>query len=482
MLASAVASAVAAALALPLTGGAAPAVADSAQGAAAPSYAAGRSHPVEDSYYPAKGDPRVDALHYKLDLDWRRKSRTLRGVAVIRFRATRTADRFTLDLAHPMRVRSVRLDGHRAAHAHPGKNLVVREHVRKGSRHTLRVVYAGTPKPVRGPASRPDIAHVGMRVTKGGQLWTMQEPFGAYTWYPAHDQPSDKALYDLRVSVPGAWVGVSNGELVSRTRRGGRTVTRWHSAHPMASYLVTLAVGPYRMATQTGPHGVPLTYWVPRGRPGLLRALRTTPQALRWLEKRLGRYPFERAGVLVTPSSSSAMETQTLVTFGAGNYRYGTRDVRRTVVHELAHQWYGDTVTPRDWRDVWMNEGMATYQDTRWAVAQGWTTWRHWQRQWKRDDQLWRDIYGPPGRYRHHEFGAINVYYCTALMWDRLRKRVGTAQFDDLVRGWIRTHHDTNQSRASLERWWERRSGEELSAFFDRWLNHRRSPARAHRG
>lgn len=467
------------ALALPLSGPVAgsPASAATASAARAP-YSAGLSHPVEDSYYPAKGDPGIDALHYGLDLDWRRKARTLRGVATIVFRATRTDDRFQLDLADPMRVRSVRLDGRPAAHTHRGKTLVVDEPVRRGSRHRLRVVYRGTPEPARGPASRADIAHLGMRVTDRGELWTMQEPFGAFTWYPVNDQPSDKALYDVRVSAPGRWVGVSNGRLTSRRHRDGRTVTRWTNAHPMASYLVTLAVGPYRRYTQTGPHGLPLTYWVPRDRPAMVTTLRRTPAALRWLEKRLGRYPFDRAGVLVTPGSGSAMETQTLITFGAGNFRYGRRNVRQTVVHEMAHQWYGDTVTPTDWRDLWMNEGMATYQDTRWAVAQGWTTWRHWQRSWKRDDQLWRDLYGPPGAYHRHEFGSLNVYYCTALMWDRLRQRVGTREFNRAVRAWVGQHHDTNQSRQSLERWWERRTGAELSRFFDRWLTARRSPAR----
>jgi aminopeptidase N len=239
---------------------------------------------------------------------------------------------------------------------------------------------------------------------------------------------------------------------------------------------MTLAVGPYRLHRQTGPHGLPLTYWVPRSRPELLKPLLRTPAAMRWLEQRLGRYPFDRAGVVVTPSDS-AMETQTLVTFGAKNYRYGNRYVRQTVVHEMAHQWYGDTVTPRDWRDLWMNEGMATYQDTRWAVDQGWTTWRHWQRQWTRDDKLWRDIYGPPGAYHRHEFGSINVYYCTALMWDRLRTKVGTAQFNRLVRAWPLRHRDTNQSRANMVHWFEKRTGRELSGFFHKWLTSKKSPA-----
>ena len=461
-----VAALVALALTVPLAGSA----------AAAPSYDKGLSSPVEDSYYPAKGDPGVDALHYDLDLTWLKKARQLRGVAKVRFRATGDDTRFQLDLSGAMNVRSVKVDGIPMPFSHRGKTLFVERPVVEDVRYTARIVYRGTPQPARGPASRSDIARVGMRVTPGGQLWTMQEPYGAFTWYPSNDQPSDKAMYDVRVSAPGSWVGVSNGRMADRRTTHGRTVTQWTNRHPMASYLMTLAVGPYRRYHQTGPHGLPMSYWVPRHRPKLVTPLKRTPAAMRWLEKRLGRYPFDRVGIVVTPSDS-AMETQTLITFGVKNYSYGNRDVRQTVVHELAHQWYGDTVTPRDWRDLWMNEGMATYQDTRWAAQQGWAKWRHWQRQWKRDDQLWRDIYGAPGDYHNRQFGSINVYYCTALMWDRLRLRIGTAKFNRLVRAWPQTHRDTNQSRASLVRWFEDGSGEELSGFFRKWLMSKRSPA-----
>lgn len=434
------------------------------------------SDPVEDSYYPSKGDPGIDVLHYDLDLDWRKGTRVLRGVAEVSFRATENADSVQLDLSSRLNVQRVSVDGTSVDHTHDGNHLVITAPVAGTSRHTARVVYRGTPGPARGPASRSDVAKVGMRVTKGGELWTMQEPFGAFTWYPANDQPSDKAYYDVRVSAPGSWVGVSNGRLVSRSKRDGRTVTRWTTDNPMSSYLATLAVGPYRRVASTGPGNLPISYWVPRNRPGLLKPLRKTPAAMRWLVSKLGPYPFDTLGIVVTPSAS-AMETQTMVTFGRGLYRYGNRYVRQTMVHELAHQWYGDTVTPTDWRDLWMNEGMATYLDTRWAVDQGWTRWRAWQRHWAAGDQHWRDTYGPPGDYEHGEFASINVYYSTALMWDRLRQKVGTARFNRLVKAWPQQHRDSNQDRRSLINWFERRSGRELSRFFNTWLNSPDSPA-----
>ena len=443
-------------------------------------YEAGLSTPREDSYYPGKGDPGIDTLHYDLDLTWFKKARELRGMAEIAFRATAADSRFQLDLAGAMHVRQgqVSVDGIAVPFTHTGKTLFVRSPVAANSRHTVRIEYRGTPRPAKGPASRSDVARAGMRVTEDGQLWTMQEPFGAFTWYPSNDQPSDKAFYDVKVDVPGTWVGVSNGRMTHRSTVNDRTVTEWTNAHPMSSYLMTIGVGPYKRYHQTGPHGLPMNYWVPRNRPELVKPLLRTPAAMRWLEKRLGPYPFDRVGVIVTPSGS-AMETQTLVTFGVKNYLYGVREVRKTIVHELAHQWYGDTVTPNDWRDLWMNEGMATYQDTLWAAAQGWTTWRRWQRQWAQDDQLWRDIYGPPGDYLPGQFASINVYYCTALMWDRLRLKIGTATFNRLVRAWpqANAHRDSNQSRATIIAWFEKRTDRELSPFFSKWLNSQKSPA-----
>lgn len=440
--------------------------------------AAGLSAPSEDSYYPDKGDPGIDTLHYDLDLTWLKKARRLRGIAEIEFRATEADSQFQLDLAGPMHVRGVTVDNRAVSFTHSGKTLYVRSPVATNSRHTVAIKYRGTPRTAKGPASRSDIARVGMRVTEKGQLWTMQQPFGAFTWYPVNDHPSDKALYDVKLNVPGNWVGVSNGRMSHRGTVNGRTITEWTNVHPMSSYLMTIGVGPYKRYHQTGPHGLPMNYWVPRNRPELVKPLLRTPAAIRWLENRLGPYPFDRVGVLVTPSGS-AMETQTMVTFGAKNYSYGVRYVRQTIVHELAHQWYGDSVTPRDWRDLWMNEGMATYQDTRWAVAQGWTTWQRWQRQWARDDQLWRDIYGPPGDYDRNQFASVNVYYCTALMWDRLRIKLGTTTFNRLARAWPQAaaHRDSNQSRATIIAWFERRTGRELSPFFHKWLNSQKSPS-----
>jgi aminopeptidase N len=394
-----------------------------------------------DSYYPSVGSPTVDVQSYALDLRWQPTTRTLDGVARLRLVPTQDGS-FRLDLSDRLRVATLTVRDARSATAlrttytRAGNGLTVSgADLLAGTTYTVTVDYRGRPGPAKAPSSRQDMAGLGWHTTPTGQVWAMQEPYGAFTWYPVNDQPSDKATYDVRLDVPRKWVGVSNGRMVSRMLSHGRTVTRFTSRDPMASYLATVAIGPYDRYTQTGPHGLPLTYWIPRDKPRYLAALKATPATLRWLESRLGPYPFDRAGIVVTPSGS-AMETQTMITFGAENYRFGNRNVQQTVAHELAHAWYGDTVTPDDWSDLWMNEGMAMYVEAAYSVARGWHSAAYWDREFSRSDALWRQLYGPPGDYRRDQFAQINVYYCTARMWGRLRQEVGAAQFDELVRRW----------------------------------------------
>jgi aminopeptidase N len=425
-----------------------------------------------DSYYADHADPRIDVLSYDLDLHWAPSNRQLTGTATLRLRAVETSPEFRLGLADSMSVSSVTVDGLTATTRRDSGNLVVESPIQSGSTYTVTIEYAGTPQPVSAPSSRVDVPNVGWHTTRSGGAWTMQEPFGAYTWYPVNDMPADKAMYTVRLDVPDNLIGISNGQMTSRRTVGTRQVTTFTNQHPMAPYLSTVAIGDYRKYTQTGPHGVPLTYWYPAGRSDLLAPLKSVPSELSWLEKRLGTYPFASLGVVLVPSQSSA-ETQTMLTLGTGNYRYGNRDVREQLLHQLVHSWYGDAVTPSDWRDLWMNEGMAEHLQAAYSVAQGWKPAKHWSREFNRNDPYWREIYGPPGAYAKGQFGQTNVTYCTARMLDRLRHRLGATAFDSAMKAWPKdaSFRYGNADRGDYVRWLENRTGKELSAFFDTELD-----------
>ena len=451
-----------------------------ALGAAVPAHAAGDrsaavSTPREDPYYPAKGDPGVDALHYGLRLHWNAATRVLTGVATVRFRATADQSTIQLDLGRTLAVRRVRLDGRRASFSHRGKNLVVDTGpLAADSRHTVVVSYRGTPKPVPAPSTRSDVERVGWTTTARGEVWTMQEPFGAFTWYPVNDHPSDKAFYDVRVSAPRGMVGIFNGRLTERRTAGRRTVTRWHLDSPAASYLTTVAIGDYVRYRDRGPRDLPITYWLPRRDQRALPELRRTPALIRWLEARLGPYPFDRIGAVVVPNRS-AMETQTLVTMGS-RLIADRRDFRAVLVHEYAHQWYGDTVTPDSWPDLWMNEAFATYLQFRWEVSRGWTTMEEVRELLTDLDPDLRLEDGPPGAYDRDEFADLCVYYCGALMLDRLRDLLGADVFDQVLRDWPQQHRDANVDRSDYIAWVDEQTGRDVGPFLTEWLTSPTTP------
>ncbi len=429
------------------------------------------STPVEDSVYPDIGDSGVDALHYGLDLAWQPTKRRLDGTATISLRATGDADHLQLDLGPRLKPRSVTLDGAEVPFEHPGKNLVVGAPVTADQEYELVVTYRGRPGPVPAPTRRGDFTTVGLTVTNSGGLWTMQEPYGAFSWYPVNDQPADKALYDFTITTDAPYTGVANGELVSTDTKDGRTTTQWHLDSPASSYLTTLAIGDYQHSNGRTSSGLTVDYWYSRGAPKILKSLRRAPRAIDWLEQKLGPYPFSTLGLVVTPSQS-AMETQTMVTLGTSDYVLS----EPVIMHEIAHQWYGDLVSPSDWRDVWLNEGMTMYLQGRYEADTNGIPVAEQLAQYAESCRSSLAEDGPAGAYDAASFGAGNIYYCPALMWDELRKRVGDDEFWKIARSWLDDNAGTSASREQLYDHWEKATGLKLSSFFDSWIMREKMP------
>lgn len=432
----------------------------------------GASQPVEDSVYPEVGDPGVDALRYDLDLAWDRE--TLVGRETVQLRATEDADHLQLDLSDALTVRKVTVDGADVEFEHDGKDLVVRHDVAADERYDLRIDYDGAPRPTPAPTQRGDFDATGWTTTPDGEVWTMQEPYGAFTWYAVNDQPSDKALYSFTITAPAPWVGVANGELRSQRTVDDTTVSRWELTEPASSYLVTIAIGDFERRRYRAESGVPVTTWTPRDRPRLAKRMAYLPDALDWMEYRLGPYPFDSLGVVVV-DSLSGMETQTMITLGDTSYATAPE----VLVHEVAHQWWGDQVSPRDWADVWMNEGMATYLQAWWNHQVDGERLDDAAARWADADAELRETYGPPADYDPTAFGAPNVYTSAALMWHQLRNRLGENRFWHLVAGWPASRDNGNADYDDITSWWSAESGEDLSDFFEDWLLGETTPERA---
>ncbi|HEX6684967.1 MAG TPA: M1 family metallopeptidase [Candidatus Limnocylindrales bacterium] len=436
---------------------------------------AGQSQPVADPIYPARGNDAIDVLHYGLDLAWAPESKTLTGQATLRLRATRDLTEIKLDLSQKYQLDGVTLDGAASAGAVASDKLTVATTLTKDSNATLVVKYHGTPEPVKAPTGRGDFEALGLTITPEGGLWTMQEPFGAFTWYPVNDQPSDKALYDIAITVPDGWAGVAGGTPAGQ--EGNKF--KYTTTDPMSSYLSTLAVGKYTKETATGPGGLPITYWF---RPGtddaIMKTVRNTPRYLEWLESKFGKYPFPSAGVVLVPSAS-AMETQQMVTMGtpkASNPSQNASYWEGILVHEFAHHWFGDTVTTNNWNDLWLNEGWAMYAQYLFQNERDKISDAEFERWARPQDGSLRARYGPPGKADPKDFGRSNMYVCPALMLHQIRKKIGNEEFFGLAKGWAADNRNTAKDRAGFIGYVNQRTGTDFGDLINSWLDSPTTP------
>ena len=448
-----------------------PAVTQPARAAPAVDYslwAAGRSAPVADRLYPQHGNPGLDVLHYGLELAWAPATRTLTGTATLRIRPTVDAPALTLDFK-PYSLDSVTVDGVAAQAAVTSEKLKVPVAVTAERPVTLVVRYHGKPATTPMPSHRSDTEPLGLTITKEGGLWTMQEPFGAFTWFPANDQPSDKALFDIAVTVPAGWSAIAGGTPAGRQ---GHTFT-YRSTDAVSTYLTTLAVGRYSKITATGPHGIPLTYWY---RPGtddkLLPALKKSPQYLTFLEKRFGPYPFPTGGILMV-DSASGMETQQMITMGG---RVPTASFEADLLHEYAHQWFGDSVTPTTWTDLWLNEGWAMYAQYLYEQSIEKYSDQVLESFLRRSDAALRARLGPPGRPKAANFAESNVYICPAGMLKELNDALGDSRFFALGRAWVQIRKGTTQDRAGFITFVNQQTGRNFTELITSWLDSKTTP------
>jgi aminopeptidase N len=438
-------------------------------------WSAGRSAPVADKLYPKHGNPALDVLHYGLALGWEPSTKTLTGTATLQIRPVSDAPEMRLDFK-PYTLDSVTVDGAPATSVVKDEKLVVPVAVTRDKPVTVLVKYHGRPATTPMPSHRGDAEPLGLTVTKDGGLWTMQEPFGAYTWYPANDQPSDEALYDIAVTVPKGWSAIAAGTPAGQQ---GETFT-YRSTDPVATYLQTLAVGKYKKITAKGPHGIPLTYWYRSGTDDkIVSTLKKSPTYLTFLEKRFGPYPFPSGGIVLV-DSESGMETQQMITMGAKIKKWDKATAAgfdEDLLHEYAHQWFGDSVTPTNWQDLWLNEGWAMYAQYLYEQSVLKFSDKVLESFLRKNDATLRKKLGPPGSPKAANFAESNVYICPAAMLKQLNDALGDKKFFALATAWVQTQKNTQQSRASFIAFVNKQTGKDFTKLINTWLDSKSTPS-----
>ncbi|MFG2196932.1 M1 family metallopeptidase [Streptomyces sp. NPDC048639] len=428
---------------------------------------------IGDRLYPHLGNPGYDVQAYDLAFDYSgSNSKPLQAVTSIDARATSRLDGFNLDFARG-KVRSVEVNGKRARFRSVGEDLVVTpaEPIASGAR--MHVNVAHTSDPGTG-------ADGGWVRTRDG-LAMANQPDAAHRVFPSNDHPADKARFTFRIVAPKDLTVVAAGLPVSRD--GGSRTTTWvyRSAHPMATELAQISIGRSAVLRRKGPHGLPVRDVVPTAdRQRLGKWLAKTPGQISWMERKVGRYPFEAYGLLIADAQTGfELETQTLSLFERGLFtdtRFPEPYVDSVMVHELAHQWFGNSVSPAEWSDLWISEGHATWYEALYAheVSRVSLTERM-RRAYARSD-AWRTEGGPPAAPKPPSPGKkISifrpiVYDGGALVLYALRQRIGTKAFDRLERAWASRHRHGNGSTEGFIALASEISGRDQSAFLRSWL------------
>ncbi|MCX4881737.1 M1 family metallopeptidase [Streptomyces sp. NBC_00847] len=423
---------------------------------------------VHDPYFPKAGNGGYDVSHYDLKLAYDPAGgHRLTGTATITARATQDLSAFDLDLKG-LDVDEVTVEGRRARWNRAGQELTVRPRGDLDDDETFSVTvrYSGTPQTI----TDPDGSHEGWLRTDDGAL-ALGEPTGSMAWFPGNDHPSDKASYDIAVTVPKGLQAVSNGELTGETNGKNRTTFTWHSAEPMASYVATVAIGHYDISRSTiGKDRLPVYVAVdPAQAKASRKVLAKIPEIIEWEEYNFGPYPFSSTGAIVDRGHDAeyALETQTRPVFP------GAPDTG-TLVHELSHQWYGDSVTPKTWRDMWLNEAFGTYAEWLWDEDHGGHTAQQtfdalYDHGEDDHEDLWAFPPAKPSNAAH--ISDDPVYQRGAMVLHKIRQTVGDDTFYDIIQGWAAAYRHRNADTDDFTAYVEKKApGKDFDEIWKDWL------------
>ncbi|WP_041829583.1 M1 family metallopeptidase [Actinoplanes missouriensis] len=427
---------------------------------------------VGDEYYPDYGNSGYDVSHYDIRLRYTPATDRLTGTTTILAKATQDLSRLNLDFL--LDVSSVRVNNRPATFTREGEHELVvtpARPVAAGGALTIVVQYAGVPSTEVGAGYTAWIR------TPDGAL-AVGEPEIAWWWYPSNDHPSDKATFDVSVSVPDGVEAISNGIQPRPPVRETLGYTRWswRSLKPQATYLTFLAVGQYDVTTDTTENGLPVynaysQLLSEEFRFAAEASVERTAEIVDWESTVFGPYPFEALGGVVTPPDTLgfALETQTRPNYSSAFFRRGANTY--VVAHENAHQWFGDSVSVAEWKHIWLNEGFASYAEWLWSEKNDEGTaqeiFDYLYATYPDDADIWTTAPAEPGV--EQLFGDA-VYDRGAMTLHQLRLAVGDEDFFEIVRTWAATQKYGNATTEEFIALAEKISGEDLDALFEAWL------------
>lgn len=433
----------------------------------------------------------VDQKHVRLDLNLDLDQQTVQGKATHELELFKAAKTVTLDAAdmsvsgvvlHSKKEGSAAVEKKDLKYTLRNKQLVIDlpEEQPAGTALKFEIDYKIS-KPKNGfHFVVPDAAEP----TQPRMVWTQSEPEFARYWLPCIDAPGDRITSEIVATVPSKYVVLSNGTLTSKTENSNQTTTwHWTQSRSHVPYLMSVVAGDFEVLEESWD-GIPVMSYVPRGRlADAPRSFDKTPAMLKFFSQKIGyRYPWPKyAQICVDEYAWGGMEHTSATTLNLDTLHDARahEDVSSIglVAHELAHQWWGDLLTCKDWGELWLNESFATYFATLWTEHdQGWE-----EATWQRADEA-RDYQNEDARYRrsivNYRYGSPenmfdgHSYPKGGRVLHMLRYELGDEMFWKAIRRYCEINHFRSVETADLRIAIEEATGQGMNWFFDQWLYH----------
>ncbi|HUQ60556.1 M1 family metallopeptidase [Lentzea sp.] len=416
-----------------------------------------------DAYYPTDGNSGYDVTLYDLAITYDPESKQLDGVATITATASDDLSRFNLDL-EGLQVSDVKVGGQPAKFSSEGDHELVitpSAPLAKGKPFTTVVAYGGKPTTIDDAS----LGRSGWQISSTGGAFAAGQPHSATTWFPANDTPRDKAALKITARVPDGWTAISNGLEGPPKRDGGWTTFTWSEETPLATYLATVAIDKFEVVRSKLPSGTPVVDAYAPGTSASKKPVQSRlPEVLAFLETKFGPYPQRAAGgIWVADQIGFSLETQTRPI-------YASWADLETVVHENAHQWFGDSVSLRSWADICLNECLASYSQWLWLEKDGTDLDERYRG--RVEELRGRTSFWAPKLYDMGKGNEFRGVYDKGIMAvHALRKQVGDDVFFKALQSWVAEHRDSNASWPDFENHFEEASGQDLDAFFKAWFH-----------
>lgn len=428
---------------------------------AAPSTSSG------DTLFPELGSADLDVAAYDVRLAYDVERERIDATVTLTLTTRRPVDVLALD-AGELTVETVTVDETPAEFEHVGVELLVRpgRRIEPGTLVAVAITY-------HDDRHQEDLGFgtgAGWYPVRDG-AYVLNEPFGGRHWLPSNDHPSDKATWRFELTVGEGLTAVANGELVQRRPAPGGTTWVWEQRAPMATYVVQLLVGDYELLDGGTVGDTQLTSVALRDDVALVQPhLDLVPAQLAFFEPLFGPYPFDRYGLAFAPHQSGlAMENQGRSQLSSTDLTGGLdHRAHLLTAHELAHQWFGNAVTPATWSDLWLAESFATYGQWLWldhavvsfdieAHAAGILVSRQ-----RPSEPTASPSLGALFGFERYDGGAVVLH--------ALRRELGDDAFFELLREWVSRNAGTSRTTADFVSFANELAGRDLQAFFDAWL------------